>query len=345
MGSLLGDVEELTRNSRVNFFINLEPIFRKMLNKRFNQYLQVKKDDRVIELVSDIINIGAHYRSYFTKSGHYCKVYMYFGDIDDSEYRNKDFIEDYRSYFHERFNRTDSRPLYRLLDKSIELAKSILIYIDGVYLLTPKLAEPSLIPHIIKTEFSQGEINILMTNDIYEYQYVNEGFMILKPNMENSQLITKDNMIERLKLENKIVNKIDISPTYLPYLLSFVGDKYRSITGVRGIGVGKAIKLFSEAINANMLSSEGTTISIVSGILKDEWRELIEKNFSVIDIHTQYNRTNIVEVGHIEKQLVDKFDNLSLKLLNQNYFDEHPLMLMELQSDKTVSKIKKNVFE
>lgn len=346
LDSLLDATKKLTRDSRVNFFINLEPIFRKMLNKKFNQYLQVMTEERVLEMVSDIVNIAAHYRAFFINNGIYCKVILYFSDMDSKQYLNKDFIEDYRDHFNERFHRTESRPLYRVLKEALPLAATILQYFEGVYLLSTYDLEASTYPLLFTQEYGEDDdVNMLLTNDPYEYQYANEGFIILRANMDNSVALTDETIIDRLKFENKLLTDETINPKYISFILSFVNDKYRNIEGIRGVGIGKAIKLFRQAINAKLIAEAGSTIGLVTEILEPQWQELIRNNHAVIDLKKQSTRFDVLHKSNLEKQIIDKFDNMSLKQLNQNFFTNHPLMLLELQTKDRDKKKKRSIFD
>lgn len=346
LANLLEGTPLLTRDSRVNFFINLEPIFRKMLSRNYNKYLQTMPDNRVFELVSDIVNIAAHYRSYFTNKGVYSSIYLYFGSLDSTKYLNTDFNSTYRAYFHERFRRNESIPFMRTLDQAIPIVKSILSYVEDVHLIQTTNIEPSLLPLCIKQEFSQGnENNVILTNDPYEYQYTNYGFYILKPNMENSQLLSSENVMERIKFESKITSDVTLHPNYIPFILSFMTDPFRSIEGVYGMGVGKIIKMIKKAIDGKLLAEEGTTITIISNILDSKWADRIAENHATIDLSKQIVRFDISNRVDIEKQLINRFDNISLKKLNEEIFTNHPLMLMELQTKNTGGTKKKHVFD
>ena len=54
---------------------------------------------------------------------------------------------------------------------------------------------------------------------------------------------------------------------------------------------------------------------------------------------------NIKDLYVITSQIVDKFDNETLKKLNDKYFELYPIQLMELTSgSKFLRKEKKNIF-
>lgn len=344
--SLLKDANKLTRSTRVNFFVNLEPIFRRMMTKKNMEELKVRKDDRILEMVSDIINIAAHYRAYFTHNHIESNVYLYFGNMTTTKYTNKKYNEHYRNYYRTKFTGVESRPLYNILKDSFDLVRTIITFIEGVYFIQPKNVEPSVIPyHIIQTQEVKADENYILTNDPYEYQYVNLGFNILRPNMENTKLITRDNVIEQLKLEHKILTEGDINPVYIPFIQSFLSDRFRNISGIMRVGFAKAMKMFNLAIDEHILSPDTVSITMVETVLNDEWKEYILNNYNCIDIPTQYRKMKLLDQNYLNDQLEDKFDNPSLKKLNDEYFTDHPLMLMELNKHKLKEKPTKSVFE
>jgi len=64
--------------------------------------------------------------------------------------------------------------------------------------------------------------------------------------------------------------------------------------------------------------------------LKKTTKEQILVNFQCTDIYSQYNRLNKKDIYDVLDQLKDKFDNVSLKKINDKYFEDFPLMIQEI---------------
>jgi hypothetical protein len=74
---------------------------------------------------------------------------------------------------------------------------------------------------------------------------------------------------------------------------------------------------------------------------------MLLNNFYCIDLDTQFQMLNIKDLYTINEQIVDKFDNASLKNINDQYFGSYPLYLLELTAADKLKKKKekKNIFK
>lgn len=337
--------KELTYGSKVNVFINLEPVFRKLINSDVDNYLKVKTDEKIVELISNIINLIAHYRLFFTKNKLYSRVYIYMGFPFNSIYFNRKIIPEYRKNYQHKFTKdSKSMVLGNIIENSLPLLKIILEYIEGVYFIESGQVEPSLIPLIINEESNKGDVNFLITADRYEYQYVIKDFYILRPKQEDSYLINKNNVIDIMKLEEKIINDKTVDYKLIPFILSILGDKYRNLDKIKRVGLSTIIKLINEAIRNGVITENVDSINMLLNLVKDEYRGKLLSNFYCIDLVTQYNFLGYMDVFNITSQLVDKFDNVSLKKINDKYFTGYPIMLMEICEANKLLKKNKNIF-
>jgi len=332
--------------SKFNIFINLESVINKLSSSSIDQYLKVK-EDRSFELISNIINLAAHYRLFFTKNKVYSKVYIYTGNPSTKHYKNHIVLPEYRSYYQHKYSGDPNNfVLNSVLNESIPFTKIILEYVEGVYLIQGDGIESSLIPHIITKGSDEEYINFIVTTDKYDYQYACKNFYIIRPKRDDSYVISKENLITELKLESKIVNDKNINAQYYPFILSILGDKYRSIEKLKRIGLSTIIKMVNKAISINIIGKDVYNINILSNIIKEEYKQLLLNNYQCIDLDTQFQLLNIKDLYTITSQVIDKFDNVSLKRINDEYFINNPLSLMELTAaTKLITKRSKtNIF-
>lgn len=338
---------KLQQNSKVNIFINLEMIFNKLATANVDDYLRVKTEEKSYELMSNIINMAAHYRLFFTKNKIYSDVYLYFNHPFRSLQKNRQFNPDYRKDYEHKFTKKPSNMvLSNTLDNVVPFIKIILEHVQGVHLITSDVMESSLTPAIISKKSGNEYVNFIVSNDKYDYQYALKDFYIIRPKKDESYIVNKDNLIHHLKLENKIVNDIEVGANFYPFIISLLGDKHRSIEKIKKVGLGSLLKLLDKAINEGLIGTDTDNISILSDIVSDNYRQLLLNNFYCTDIDTQIKLLNIKDFYHIEEQVKDKFDNIALKEINDRYFLHHPLMILELSGANNLvrRKMKNDIF-
>lgn len=345
LDNLLGKVTTSDDIDTVNVFINLEPIFRKVAtNPDMVKYLKVQTQEKNNEFIAEVINLAAHYRLFFNKARLKSKIYMYFGYpfTVGGPYANRRYVDEYRMNYQEKFTRdTNGRIVGNLINDTVSIISTICNYIDGVYFVPMDYIEPSLLPKFMVHKFGSKSLNLIVTNDRYEYQYVNQGFTIIRVKYPHHYVVTKDNLIQVLKQEEKISNDIIIPPHFISFLLSFMGDSRRNIPRVKNIGLGRLLPLIDKAIKEGSITLDTKNIQLLTDFLKEEIQDVVKNNFYCIDVDIQSVYLGSGFDISIQEKLIDKYDNHSLKLLNEEYFSDHPMMLMELTTEL---RSKKNIF-
>ena len=316
-------------NGSIQIFINLEPVLRRLYRSDIESYLKANRQLRTHEFVSNILNLAAHYRKYFSSQGRDTEVIMYMPDWKNS-YTNSLLIKGYRDNTDLMlFN--DTTVYSKFLKESVDLLDTIVMYIEGVYLIRTSTIEPSLIPLVMKNHYRN---QLLITTDRYEYQYVNKDYTILRPRKgSQSYVITQHNVIEVMKEEDKILSSETMSPGFIPFALSFMGDTVRGIPKVKGVGLFRIMKLLEKAIEEGIITENTTNLSLLENVVIDDVKEQVINNFTCIDLNLQSNTIGKSVLFQLEEQKQDKFDNVSLKKLNQMFLGS-PIMLNELMPAK-----------
>lgn len=317
------------RNGKVNLFINLEPVINSLVTKQIDDYLRVKNESKIFQIIANIINLAAHYRLYFSSRRIESKVYMYIQHPFDSVFNNQQYNPDYRRVY--TFRYVDNINNFVICDNitaALPLIKIILEYIEGVYIIESGSVENSVIPYILHDDNST---NLILSTKMYDMQYCAYGFSILYPKQDDSVIISRDNIINKFGR----IYKTDMGiATYkqLPFILSMVGDTDRNIYGVKGIGLKRASSLISGAIEHNIISKDIDNINMIIPIVKKCYQDKILSNFCCTDILSQYKDCSKKDIYDINSQIVDRFDNDALKKLNDTHFEEYPLMLEAITS-------------
>ena len=321
----------ISTNDNVNIFINLESIFINMTNPKIKEYLTVNQKSTTIQFIACVINLAAHYRWFFTKNKIKSKIYLYFPTLSNVEYKNHIFNKDYRKYYDYKFKEDVQNSLvYKILSSAIPMIKMILEYIEGVYIIDSYGIENSVTPYIISEDDDNNSINFIVSNSFYDFQYVNYDFKIIFPKRDDSIIINRENVIDYIADFHNCNGTYKFSHNYIPFILSLVGNKNRNIYNIKGVQFKSAFKLIQTAFDQNMLGNRSTNIHMLINIVKPAWRELISLNYYCTDILHQYNQLNAKDIHDILSQITDKFDNTSLKKINDKYFTHYPIMLMEI---------------
>ena len=341
--------KDITPKSKVNVFINLEDVIKKLANSNIEDYLRIKDNERNIEFISNVLNLASHYRLFFSKNRLYSKIFLYINYPFGVIYKNRLINLDFRTYYENKYSKNPNHfVLNDVLNNSLPLAKIITEYVEGVYLIFSDYIESSLTPYIITKDSNSNTVNFILTEDIYDYQYVNHNFYLLQAKKEESILVTKDNVFNILKAKMDVNNDKSLDSRYIPFILALLGNKKRNIQKIKGIGLSTIIKMVNKALDEQIISKDAFNINILANMLKPEFRKQLLDNFYCTDIETQYSMLNIKDTYTITSQVIDKFDNVTLKKINNEHFQLHPIQLMELTSGSrflTKENNKKNIFK
>ena len=237
------------------------------------------------------------------------------------------------------------------------LFKTICEYIENVYVIEcNKKVESSMIPMVLDMDTSlPSNLNIVITKDLYDFQYVNLDWLIISKHQTEPVLLTKKNVIKYLCWKNDIdeneAESTTVSSKLLPFIIACLGDRKRSIPKLKGVGFKAIYKSLKKLYETGFIFNEDETtfdISNLISVLNDktilytkntEMGNLIMRNFKVIDLSSQYRILNKAQKNKILEQVSDKTDIDALIEISNKYFADYPLMLIELSQYKKKPKI------
>ena len=321
---------------KVRFFINLECVLKRILTQYVNNYLVARGDTLYTkrELISNIINLAQHYRLYCAKQNIESEVYLYW-NYPCGEFNNRKYNSIYKSYYKNKIhNNIQAGYVTSVLQDIFDRLTVIIKYINQVYMITNDEVESSMIPYIITKEKPCDCQNIIISTDKYDCQYILKGFDVLVPSKDNSKLVNQNNLIDHLKEITNITTTETIPTNYVPFALSLLGDKYRNIQKLKGVGFGAIIKVVNKGLSELILTNNTTSIDMLSKIIKEDSRELFCNNYHCTSIDYQYEDTTEQQRHDIMSQVIDKFDDNAIIYMNDRYFKDHLLMLVETRQDQ-----------
>jgi hypothetical protein len=346
----------------VNIFINFESLYNTIRKKNYERILEAatKKEVKAVyrHAISEFINVAAHYREYFNRHRISTNIIYYYNSLSEEyiEYNNCAMMPGYREHFIESTTAMDRYVINGLIADSIPFMEIISEYIDGMYIVGSKRVEASCIPYIIMLENKfPANMNIIVTKDKYDYQYVNMNCLVITKHNLDPVILTKRNVMKFVRFLNDMPDERDVdgkkikTPEISPYLLPFIyatqGDRKRSIPGIKGYGFKSVyndlVKLydvgyiFDEEPETMSCANLCRVISSGGGVTKfkdddGELADVIAKYYRCFDIPYQVKVASKDQIKHIMSHLKNKYDDQALRDINDKYFDEFPLRLMEL---------------
>ena len=329
-------------NDKVNVFINLETVFKNLsmiydLEKKIMTY----KDFEIL-IVSNILNLAAHYKRFIAANLPDHRIYIYHTDLcsESDMFHQSQYNEDFRSYYLMKFNKN---PKFILLSEKLKESilpevKTLCEFIPNLYYISSSNIEGSLIPYVI-AESDKSRKNLIIGGDLYDTQYS------IIPNFVNhyiNRTYNKNNILsnvnEYLKElfnndDNYLNNGLDIFNNYNLYctLISILGDKQRSIDGITGYGPKTLKNDLDKAISKNIINNNINSPLLIGKIFEDdEDKEEFINNFYCTSIMSMYEELTDAEKSSILIQQTDRSDDNTLETLNRTMFVNHPLILESL---------------
>lgn len=321
---------------QVNIFISLDSAYKYLMNKDIESYMMKVYDEEDLQyaLISNTINLAQHYRLYFAKLGIPNKVYIYCNDTPNGKScKNTEYIPSYRELFNDTIGLSGNLPFVRdILERVLKTTGVITRYVNEVYLIKTNTIESSVVPYVIYQDQDPSKTyqNFIVTEDTYDYQYVNHGFIMINP--KSNKVVTEDNLMSVISDKYKVVSIKSLPKAYFVPLLISKGNTRRSINKLEGVTPGSLVKSVTKCIKDLIVTENTTYIGSVKLVVPEECRDKFEKYFNAIDIPTQYKDLSATDRFSIFSQIIDKFDDISLYDLNDKFFKNHLLMIVDTKS-------------
>lgn len=337
---------------QVMVFINLEDPFRYLLNQRNDVQLKAAQcsiADIQLNLISNVINLGQHYRLYCKKNKKSSRVFLYW-NYPKGSYNNRIYWSKYRDDFDKRFGiNTNAEYVTRCIEQMVPILNSIIPFINQVYLVSGGPVESSLIPKIVMPAYDDGVPKqcIIVSRSRYDYQYLYDDFTIIEPRGANSCIVDNTNVIDHMKQKKNIKNPMTVPSSLLSFILALLGDEHRGIPKIEGFGLLSIIKAIHTALEHHFISETTQDIDLLSSILNETYRSRFERNYHMVNLELQMEDVTPVQAEMITSQLIDKYDDRTLNAMNERYFLRDPIMLVDTASEQAFrqGRISANPFQ
>lgn len=327
----------LIPHDKINVFINLESVYKNLsMITDLEKKIVIQRDFEEL-MISNILNLAAHYKRFFVNNGLDTRVYLYSTDFNSDEFNQFKYNEDYRSYYLLKFNDNPKFALLteRLKGKILPDIRTYCEFIPNVYYISAKNIEGSLIPYII-AKHDENRKNLIIGGELYDTQYSSipkfVNHYIRRTYNTNAVYSSIDGyLIDILRQQpDDIKNISNLFKNYSIYctLMSVLGDRTRSIDGISGYGLKTLQKYIEMGLTQNIIQNETTNPEIIGNIFKDDaTKEEFVNNFYCSSILPMYDELTSAQKISVLQQCADRIDVNTLKLLNSTKFYNHPLLL------------------
>ena len=258
-------------------------------------------------------------------------------NFPECNYINEKYIPSYKAYYTNKiFNNDSVSYLLKGITECHDFLTKLILFVNEVYLIESRTVESSVLPYIIYKDRNDSELiqNIIVSNDKYDLQYINEGFTILSPNGDNSKYITKQNVLQSLKDSLSVKTDMSITTNYLSFVLSILGNKYRNIQKITSMGLSGVIKQINKAKDNFLVTDSTSSIDMLKAILDVRYQPQFCINFRCTDIRTQYKEISELDRYNVLSLVEDKYDDVALLTIDEKYFQNHPLMLINTKREQ-----------
>lgn len=330
----------LNPDDKVNIFLNVETILNYLSTVTDLEKKLFLNRDYKISMTSDLINVAAHYKEFFKNNGLDTKVFLYMTDLESTEesFPECEYNVDYRCYY---INKYTGNPKFVELTESfntfiIPKVKSLCDFIPDVYFIKSKNIEGSLIPFIVSEKYPDRK-NFIVTGDIYDTQYTfidNFVCHLFKRHYSNRSLsCTIPEFLKVLTHKEEISKEeLDIfsNKGFYTLLLASLGEKYRSVNKIMGIGFRSLYKNIVCALNESKITKDTESVELLSEMFEDIEHDEIIENYKSISLSNSIGLLTDGDKKIIQEQITDRSDLNSLMKLNNDIFKEYPLRIESL---------------
>lgn len=340
------------KTTRANVYINLDNVFKLIMTPRVNNFIQASSSvgdyDEFMNkvsrsLVSNIINLGQHYRLWLAKKSIESRIILFWNYPVPDNFRNSKYVPTYRTTYRDKHNTSmETSHIVEAMKIAEKFCKECINYINEVYLITPGEIEASMIPYILDKEVysKDGTVtkNIMVSNSTYDYCYVNYGFTIVCPSIRKKTpyIINKQNVIEVIKQRSKLSSVVSMDSNFLEFMISIIGDSDRSLPSITGVGIITIIKIICTALEKGLITNDTKDVEMLSTILKPEYREIFTRNYHCINFEYQMKDVEPLDIHKITSQLVDNYDETTLNEMNEKYFKLCPIDIIRPKSEQVL---------
>lgn len=288
-------------------------------------------------ITASMVNLCAHIKAYFwSRHMTFAKVFLVYGDNNPGG-----MVEGYNGHYLTAVEA--KKELKPIIEASMDLLNILMPYVNECYFVQGKNVETAAIIYdMIEILSSTGGPNIIYTKDSFDYQLVAlcPRTFIYRPkkanNMDLSWDVTKTTLIERYRLEHKLVHDPSLNeriPYYmLPFIMAMSGLKSRDIRGP--MNITEAMKTVAGSTRDSKADNLGTMLLLGEsssefwnslGVFNPSTIQLCKSNLITLNVLGHVQALRVTNYKHIYQNVVNLYDPDGFKQINNKYFINYPL--------------------
>lgn len=340
LNQYLGKITSSQYVRSINVFINLDDVLHNLHRPLINNEFQVCGNDAAQQLVSNIMNLAAHYKQWGARRKIRTRVFLIY-TTRTRAFKNAVFLPSYREKYTVINDPMNAQ--YFFINAAIKLAlpitKNIGDYIEDIFVIDSKYLEPSVLPaYLASLDLFKSDWNMLVSRDPYDLQYsYRDKWILVSPKGENTTIVNRGSLWKYIGNREKVFDEeIQYRPELYhhdiyPLALAVAGNKYREIPRLKRIG-WKTIFQYLDKSTENPTDFMSVVSSRFLKLLEKKGVpfEKLDNNLACVSIDRQLESMNEIDTTAINDQLKFVDDREALDTINTMYFSKFPLNLQFL---------------
>lgn len=329
----------IAKATTLNVFVDLYSVLKSVFSEHGHTDLSL---GNYTDITVGLVNMCAHYRSFFKSIGVYTKFYMVFS-LNTGEYYTK-FVKDYNAKFRAK---SEVKQFVDVVASNFQLLELITPYLPDIHFVyTKENYESTVLMAYLINKINDGNPNLILSKDIYPMQlcasfpytsYLHpkkikgggDASMMITIN-EKKESFRKDFwdllISERLGNFTSIETLYKLSPVNFPLLCAMNRFTDRNLYAV--ININQSVDAIYNVVEDADIRLTIDTL-LMSGKISEALIRTIEPRLYCLDYNYAYPYyANSPEVLNIN--LNNLQDNGKLENINSKYFANNPMKLLYL---------------
>lgn len=326
----------------LNIFVDLYSVLKPLFSNKDTGVVYEKSS--TVELSADIINLCAHYRSFFYKQGVETRFYLIFGTNSPEANQilcpgyNRDFIGAYVA----------KKEIREMVVKNLDLLKVLCESLPGIYFFDIGTNEVCGFIEFLLRKFNLNDKilnpqmeNMIISKDILPLQLVSSGCTILRPKkskgIDSSFIINHNNFwtafmvqMRNIASHSAVFKQLDVG--YFANILAMTRVPERCMSAIKNIPV--AYDILSKGVELGYLQNSDYSQATINKVLEILG---VNTNYTTLEmrwkaISSKFAADYIIPNNPVlaNVQLVDIHDPNGVRRICSQYYDKSPIDLDRL---------------
>jgi hypothetical protein len=321
----------------VNIFVDIHSVYAPLFKSDLLPLVSQIEGNRWFLLSGELVNTAAHWRHYmWSRHRIYTNIFLYHSSLPRKDAEQID--PGYRARFYEKRILDDNhewRPIRELVTKNIDIAKGLCEYIPYAYVVDGEETDHSALPLFYSMRMPAA-LNLVVSNDPVASLYPacrSEPWVTVTAKNEKSRLFDSENCLQNMSDAKSMPD--NLPGRLAPWALAMAGCAKWDLPPIRrGMGVAKASKILANWHVRGMLATDAPMIDpqiVLDAAYNTEWTsdemERMVINHSLLNPVVAYLNMSDEQFARLDAQLVDGYDPVSLKEVNQTYYSGNSISL------------------